>query len=121
MVERCEQALRLQRPGSLGRSGDGVHPVPCCAGNDRVEAPAGWVPCLERRYLDVDPGAPGELGHPSVGLHAEDGAAGCLELPSFDAGAAPDVEDVSAGARSDDPVDQDIGIARPGTVIACGV
>jgi hypothetical protein len=60
--------------------------VPGLPGDDRVEVPAGGVPGFERRHIDLDSGAPGEVGHPGVGLHPQHLAADRLELPGVDAG-----------------------------------
>ena len=45
-------------------------------------------------------------------------AAGLLELPSFYAGAAAEVEHVGAGAGGDDPIHQGVAGAGPGPVVA---
>ena len=118
MPERHQQATGSQRLGGLGRSGGRVDPVPGRAGDDRVELPPGGVPGFEGRHLDLEPAAPGELGHPRVGLDPEHRAAGRLELPGFGAGAAADVEDVVPRAGGDDPLDQGVGVAGPGPVVA---
>jgi hypothetical protein len=51
-----------------------------------------------------------ELGHPGVGLDAEDRAASRWELPGSDAGPGPDVQHVDSGYRGNDPIHQSIGI-----------
>jgi hypothetical protein len=83
--------------------------------------PAGAVPGFERRRLDLGPAAPRERGHPGVGLDAEHAAAGRLELPGCDAGAAADVQDVRSRAGGHDPFHQGTGVGRPGAVVASGV
>jgi hypothetical protein len=119
--EQRQPAARPQHLCRLGRSRDRVHPVPSLPGDDGVERPARRVPVLQRRHLDLDPCLPRELGHPPVGLDAEHLAAGRLELPGLDAGAAADVEDVGPGAGGDDPLHHRVGIAGPGPVVAFGL
>jgi hypothetical protein len=86
--------------------------VPRRPGDDRVEVPADRVPGFERRHLDLDldPAAPREVSHPRVGLDTEHRAAGRLELPGFDAGAAADVQDIGPGAAGDDPLHRAAGV-----------
>jgi len=79
------------------------------------------VPRFERRHLHLDPGAPREVSHPPVGLDAEHRAAGRLELPGFDAGAAADVQQVGAGGFRADPLHKGIGVPGPGPVVAFSV
>ena len=119
--EHRQPAAGAQHLRRLGRARDRVHPVPGLRGDDRVERAAGRVPVLERRHLDLDPGLPGQLGHPRVGIDAEHPAPGRLEQPGGDAGPAADVEDVAARAGGDDPLHQGTGIAGPGPVVAAGV
>jgi hypothetical protein len=119
--ERRQPAAGPQHLRRLGRARDRVDPVPGLPGDDRVECPAGGVPGFEGRHLDLDPAAPRELGHARVGLDAQHLAAGRLELPGFDAGAAADVQDVGPGAGGDDPLDHSLGVAGPGPVVAFGV
>jgi hypothetical protein len=119
--EQRQPPAGAQRLRRLGCAGDRVHPVPGLPGHDRVEGPAGRVPGFERRHLDLEPGLPGQFGHPRVGIDPEHAAAGRLEQPGGDAGAAADVEDIAAGAGGDDPVHQGVGIAGAGPVIAFGV
>jgi hypothetical protein len=121
MMERRQPAARPQHACRLGRSGDRVHPVPGRPRDDRVELPAGRVPVLELRHLDLDPGPPREVSHPRVGVDAEHRAASRLELPGLDAGAAADVQDTGPRAGGDDPVHQGAGVAGPGPVVAFGV
>jgi hypothetical protein len=73
--------------------------VPGLPGDDRVERPAGEIPRLEGRHLDLDPGPHREVGHPRVGLHPEHLAAGREELPRRDTGTAsqPDVVQQAPG------------------------
>jgi hypothetical protein len=49
--------------------------------------------------VDLDPATAGELRHPRVRLDPEHRAAGRLELPGFDAGAAADIQDIACAAR----------------------
>jgi hypothetical protein len=69
--------------------------------------------------------APGQVRHPHVGIDPEHPAAGRLELPGHDAGPAADVEDIGAvSARrgpGHDPVQQRVGVAGPGPVVAVGI
>lgn len=95
--------------------------MPGLAGDNRIELPAGRVPGFERRYVNLDPEPPRQVGHPCVGLHPEHPAAGRLELPGGDCGTAADVEDAWAGAADDDPVHHGVGIAGPGPVVAFGI
>jgi hypothetical protein len=95
--------------------------VPRLGGDHRVERPPGRLPRLERRDLDRQAALAGETGHPRVGLDAEHRAAGRLELPGGDAGAAPDVEHVPARTAGDDPCHQRAGVAGPGPVVPRGV
>ena len=71
--------------------------MPRLGGDDRVERPAGWLPGFEGRHLDLQAAGSREVGHPRIGLDAEHGAAGGLELAGCDAGAAADVEHVRPG------------------------
>jgi hypothetical protein len=95
--------------------------VPRLAGDDGVEAPAGGLPVLEARDLDLGAAAPGEAGHPRVDLDAEHPAAERRELPRDDAGAAADVEHAGSGSRGGDRFDDAGGIARPAPVVALGI
>ena len=121
MPERCQPATRPQHLCRLDRSRNRVYPVPGCPGDDRVEFAAGAVPGFERRHLDLNPAAPGEVSHPGVRLDAEHVAPGRLELPGFYAGAAADVEHVGPGAGGDDPLHQGVRVPGPGPVVAFGV
>ncbi len=87
----------------------------------RVEFPVGTVPGFQRRHLDLYPAAPGETGHPRVGINAQHPAAGRLELPGGDAGTAADIENVGPGNGGGNPLHQGGGIARAGPVVALGV
>jgi hypothetical protein len=95
--------------------------VPSLPGDDCVElAPCG-VPGFELCHLHVEPGLPGQVGHPRVGIDPEHPAPRRLELPGRYAGAATDIEDVLAGARGDDAVHQGAGITGPRPVVTFGV
>ncbi len=119
--EHRQPAAGAQHRGGLRHARDRVHPVPGLRGDDRVERAADRVPVLELRDLRLGPALPGQLGHPRVGINAEPPAAGRLEQPGGDAGAAPDVEDVASRAGGDDAVHQAGGIGGPGPVVAAGV
>ncbi len=121
VVEGSESAAGPEHLGRLGRAGDGVHPVPGGACDDRVELPPGRLPVLEPGDLDLDTAPSRKGSHPLVGLDTEHRAAGRLELPGLDAGPGSDVEDVPTGACRDDPVHQGLGIRRSGAVVAFGV
>src|SRR6201992_2872087 len=95
--------------------------MPGLSRDDGVEGSAARVPLLEFADLDLDPGLPGEVGHPGVHVDAEHVDAGCPVLPSPDAGAAADVQEVGAGADGDDALYQLVGIGRPGPVVPFGV
>ena len=120
-MERCEPAARPQHLRCFRGSRDRVYPVPGCPGDDRVEGATGRVPGFERGYVHLEAAAPREIGHPGVGLDAEHLAAGRLELPSCDAGAAADVEDVRPRTGGDDPLNQGLGVTGPGPVVALRV
>jgi hypothetical protein len=79
------------------------------------------VPFLEFADLDLDPGLTGEVGHPGVDVDAEDGDTCGLVLASTDAGAAADIQEISAGAGRDDALDQFVGVGRPRPVVASDV
>ena len=114
-----------QRPRRLGRAGHRVHPVPGLPGDDRVEFPAGAVPGLERRHLDLEPVPPRQVGHPRVGLDAEHpaarppGTAGprCRSRSRRRGTSGPS----GAPRGRHDPLHQRAGVARPGPVVAVGV
>ena len=110
-----------QRTGRGGRARDRVHPVPGLPGHRRVEPPPGRIPLLDLRHLDLDPGLPGQAGHPRVRVDPEHPAARRLELPGHDARAAADVQDLRPGLPSMTRSDQRLRIARPGPLVALGV
>ena len=62
--------------------------VPGLSGDDRVERPARAFPGFDRRHLDLEALAAGEVRHPRVGIDPEHPAPGRLELPRHDARAA---------------------------------
>ena len=64
---------------------------------------------------------PRELGQPCVRVDPEHPAAGRLKLPRHDPSANAHVENEPSRGRSDDALDQDVGIARPGPVITLGI
>jgi len=92
--------------------------VPGLPGDDRIKCPAGGVPGFERRHLDPDPALPGQAGHPDGGVDPEHSAAGRLELPGCDAGAAADGQRAGAAAGGDDPLYQCCGTAGASLVAA---
>lgn len=57
---------------------------------------AGWLPHLKSAHLDRQAGSPREVGHPRIGLDAEHGATGRLELACGDTSTAADVEHLEA-------------------------
>jgi hypothetical protein len=118
--EQREATARAQHLGRLVRAEDRVHPVPGRTGDDEVEDPTGRLPALERRDLDLEPGAAGDLGHALVGFDAEHPTSGVGERPGGDAGADADVEDGASGARREDRVDHLVGIARRGSIVPLG-
>lgn len=95
--------------------------MPRLGGDDRVERPAGWLPGFEGRHFDLQAAGSRDVGHPPIGLDAEHGGAGRLELAGCDAGAAADVEHVGPRAPGNDPRHQCIWVAGPGLVIALRV
>src|SRR4051794_17882676 len=95
--EDRQPAAGPQHGGGPGGTDDRVDPVPRLAGDDGVEGTPGGVPLLEPGRGDLDPAAPGELGHPRVRLDTQHPTAGGAELPGGDPGAAADVEQVGAG------------------------
>jgi hypothetical protein len=81
-------AMALTVSGSNSR-----RPVKCC--NTRHHLSSAIACSTVMRWDDWllrSASAARELGHPRVGLHAEHLAAGRLELPGFNAGAAADVQ-----------------------------
>jgi hypothetical protein len=95
--------------------------MPTLTGNDRVEPPARSLPGFKGRHLDVHAAALRELGHPCVRLDAEHRATSRLKLPRHDTRADPHIENETTRGGSHDPLDQDVGIARPRTVITLRV
>src|SRR5450755_3279003 len=107
--------------GRLRRTRNRVHPMPTLTGDDRVESAPCSLPGFKGRYLDVHSAALRELGHPCVRLDAEYRATGRLKLPRDDARADAHIENESTRAGSHDPLDQDVGIARPRAIITLRV
>lgn len=95
--------------------------MPTLSRDECVEFPARGVPVFEGRHFDLHTVVPRELGQPCVRVDPEHLATGRLKLPRNDAGANADVENEPSGGRSDNALDQDVGIARPGPVITLGV
>src|ERR1700731_1323846 len=116
-----QQPVWPQHLCSFAGAPHGVDPMPGLAGDDRVERTAACVPIFEFADLDLDPGPPGDLGHPRVGVNAEHRAAGRPILPCSDSGTAADIQKFDAGARGDDTLYQDVGVARPRPVVSFGV
>jgi hypothetical protein len=91
---------QTDRPGQVSgppwSPGHGVNPGPGL-GCYQVESPAGGIPCLERRHLDLESARPGHCGHPLIWFDAEHLAAGRLELSPRNARPAADVYDLPPG------------------------
>jgi hypothetical protein len=64
---------------------------------------------------------PRELGQPRVRVDPEHPATGRLKLPRHNASTDAHVENERSNGRSDNALDQDVGIARPGPVITLGI
>src|SRR5262249_12049249 len=121
MPVRRQQAAGPQYLRRLGGAAHGVHPMPGLPGDDRVESPAARVPGFEVADFDLDPGPPGNLGHPGVRFDAQHRDTGLSVLPCADAGATADVQEINAGAGHDDALYQGVGIPGPDPVVAIGV
>ena len=95
--------------------------MPTLRRDDRVEFPACSLPGFEGRHFDLHSRVPRELGQPCVRVDPDHLATGRLKLPRHDASANAHVENEPSRNRSDDALDQDAGIARPGPVITLGI
>jgi hypothetical protein len=83
--------------------------------HDEVERPAGRLPILERRLLDMDPLPGGHACHPRVWLHGEDICTGLYQLGRGDARPGSHVQDPSIVC--DQPGDECRGVARTVAVV----
>jgi len=90
-------------------------------GSDGVELTASGIPGFERRNLNLESSAPGEVGHSGIRIDAEDPAASRLELSGGDSGATADVKGLGSGDHGDDLRYQSVGISGASPVVALGV
>ena len=109
-MERRHQAAGPQHRAALAAPASGSTQCQAVPAITASNFAASRLPVLERRRLDLDPGTPRELGHPRVGLDAEDSAARRLELPGLDASPQPALQHVPPGAGGNDPLYQHVGI-----------
>src|ERR1700761_3454735 len=117
MPVQRQQPVRPQHLRCLAGAEHRVDPMPGLSRDDGVEGSAARVPLLEFADLDLDPGLPGESGHPGVHVDAEHIDAGCPVLAGPDAGTAADVQEISTGAGGDDALYQLVGVGRPRPVV----
>ena len=104
----------------LRRPRDRVDPMPRLAADKEIEGATGRIPVLEVRHLDVESVSAGDLGHPGVGLDAQDLAPAPGEQPRRLAGAATHVEH-PLGLVGQEVVDELRRVRRPGPVVLGGV
>ena len=95
--------------------------MPTLPRDDRVELSAGSHPILEGRHFDLHSAPPRELGQPYVGVDPEHLTTGRLKLPGHDASTNAHVENDPSTGLSEDALDQDVGITRPGPVVTPGI
>ncbi len=88
--------------------------MPTLPRDDRVEFPACSLPGFKGRHFDLHSGVPRELGQPCVRVNPEHLAIGRLKQPRHDASANAHVENEPSRGRSDDALDQDLGVAVAG-------
>ena len=95
--------------------------MPTLPGDDRVEFSACSLPGFEGRHFDLQSAVPRELGQPCIRVDPQHPATGRLKLPRHDASTDAHVENEPSRGRADNPLDQDVGIARPSPVITLGI
>ena len=95
--------------------------MPTLPRHDRVESPACRLPGFEGRHFDLHSRLPRELGQPCVRIDPEHQATRHLKLPRHDASPNAHVENEPSRGHSDDALDQNVGIARPGPVVTLGI
>ncbi len=95
--------------------------MPALTTDDRVKFSARRLPGFKGRHFDLHSAVTREPRQPRVRVNPEQLATGRLKLSRHNAGGNAHVENEPSRGRSRNTLDQDVGIARPGPVIARGI